>query len=122
MSTLLLKNTPPGLHDWLKSEAGFNRRSLNQQILFCLEWCMRSCGDADFRDPVAADFRRFSTNRHSSDRLEIGSKSTFARGAELVRRITAIGRLDDATAEQMKRDVSAQRKAKGRDFDYACFA
>ena len=40
MAALLVREAPPAVHDWLKATAGENRRSLNQQIIVCLEWCM----------------------------------------------------------------------------------
>ena len=40
MAALLVRDAPPAVHDWLKATAVENRRSLNQQIIFCLEWCM----------------------------------------------------------------------------------
>lgn len=122
MSSILLKDAPPSLHDWLKSEALFNRRSVNQQILFCLEWCMRSCGDADFRDPVRPAPSKISATTHAADLPGTGAESTFAKGAELARRLSAVGVIDGETARRMNRDVSAHRKAKERNFDYACFA
>ena len=40
MAALLVRDAPPAVHDWLKATAAENRRSLNQQIIVCLEWCM----------------------------------------------------------------------------------
>ena len=40
MAALLVREAPPAVHDWLKATAVKNRRSLNQQIIVCLEWCM----------------------------------------------------------------------------------
>ena len=40
MAALLVREVPPAVHDWLKTTAMENRRSLNQQIIVCLEWCM----------------------------------------------------------------------------------
>ena len=40
MAALLVREAPPAVHDWLKATAVENRRSLNQQIIVCLEWCM----------------------------------------------------------------------------------
>ena len=54
MSSLLVKDSPPELNDWLKAEARLNRRSLGQQVLICLEWCMRTYGEA--RSPSDARF------------------------------------------------------------------
>lgn len=41
MSALLVREAPTELHDWLRATARDNRRSLNQQIIVCLDWCMR---------------------------------------------------------------------------------
>ena len=40
MAALLVREAPTAVHDWLKTTASENRRSLNQQIIVCLEWCM----------------------------------------------------------------------------------
>ena len=40
MAALLVREAPAAVHDWLKQTAVENRRSLNQQIIVCLEWCM----------------------------------------------------------------------------------
>lgn len=40
MAALLVREAPAAVHDWLKETASANRRSLNQQIIVCLEWCM----------------------------------------------------------------------------------
>ena len=37
MATLTLKDVPPKLHTALRKRAEKNRRSLNQEVLFCLE-------------------------------------------------------------------------------------
>lgn len=41
MAAMLIRDAPPRVHDWLKATASENRRSLNQQIIVCLEWCMQ---------------------------------------------------------------------------------
>lgn len=41
MAAMLIRDAPPRVHDWLKETASENRRSLNQQIIVCLEWCMQ---------------------------------------------------------------------------------
>ena len=113
MSALLVKNSPPELNDWLKAEARINRRSLSQQVLVCLEWCMRTYGEAQFRNPFGAS---------AEIRTSISDVRTFPTGAELAKRIAARTAIDADTAEQMKRDAATLRKAKDRSFDYACFA
>ena len=40
MAALLVREVPTEVHDWLKATAAENRRSLNQQVIVCLEWCM----------------------------------------------------------------------------------
>ena len=103
MRTLMVKDAPKGLHEWLRTEAHINRRSLNQQVLLCLEWCMHN--------PFAA--------------LDVGSDgaggTTFLRGKGLADRLRAIGELDCETAAKMKRDVRSARRSRGRKLDYACF-
>jgi len=112
MSALLIKETPKGLHQWLKSEAQYNRRSLNQQVLICLEWCMKTYGAAQRRNPFAA--------------LAVEAPSapspTYARGRELSSRLAALVPLDKESAEQMKKDVRRMRSSKTREFNYGCFA
>lgn len=113
MPALLVKDSPQGLNDWLKTEAHLNRRSLSQQILVCLEWCMRTYGVARARNPfgdlpaVAAEAR---------------PKPAYRTGPALARRLARNAGIDEATAAQMKRDAAHIRRAKDREFDYACFA
>ena len=113
MAALLLKDSPPELNEWLKVEARLNRRSLSQQVLVCLEWCMRTYGEAQFRNP-------FGTPVAIDARPSVSP--VFPSGAELARRIAARVPIDNESAKQMKRGVATLRKTKARDFDYACFA
>ena len=112
MPALLVKDSPPELNDWLKAEARINRRSLSQQVLICLEWCMRTYGEAQFRNPFGAS---------AEIRRSTFGTPAFPTGAELAKRIAARAAIDADTAEQMKRDAARMRKAKDRSFDYACF-
>ena len=112
MSALLVKDSPPALNDWLKAEARLNRRSLGQQILVCLEWCMRTYGEPQFRNPFGAH----------PETAGATSEPSFPDGSELAKRIAARVSIDHETAEGMKRDAAGLRKSKGRHFDYACFA
>ena len=113
MPAILVKDSPPELNDWLKAEARINRRSLSQQVLICLEWCMRTYGEAQFRNPFGAS---------AQIRTSISDAPAFPTGADLAKRIASRAAIDSDTAEQMKRDAASIRKAKGRSFDYACFA
>jgi len=112
MSALLIKETPRGLHQWLKSEAQYNRRSLNQQVLICLEWCMKTYGVAQRRNPFAT----------VGTELSHAGVPSYAHGQELASRLGAIGPLDTASAAQMKKEVRRMRSSKTREFDYGCFA
>ena len=109
MSALLVKNPSAELHDWLRDEAYFNRRSLNQQILLCLEWCMHTYGSAQRRDPFAT-----AKTAHAA-------RPAFAHGKELVRKLTAQAGIDAKTAAQMRRSAKKVRQAKDREFDYVSF-
>lgn len=40
MSAILIKNAPSFVHDWLERTATESRRSMIQQAVYCLEWCM----------------------------------------------------------------------------------
>lgn len=60
MSSLLVKEPSDELHEWLREEARYNRRSINQQILICLEWHMRTYGDPRMRNPFG-DVQRITT-------------------------------------------------------------
>ena len=113
MPALLVKDSPPGLNDWLKTEAHLNRRSLSQQILVCLEWCMRTYGEARARNP----FGDMPTAA-----AEVRSKPAYRTGPALARRLARSAGIDEETAAQMKRDAAHLRKAREREFDYACFA
>ena len=42
MPTITVKNIPPDLYNMLKHSAQINRRSINSEILFCLEQSLRS--------------------------------------------------------------------------------
>ena len=108
MSALLVKDPPDGLCDWLKTEARFNRRSVNQQILICLEWCMKMYGEAQFRNPFAVVG---AAHDHGG----------FLRGAELARKLSSLDAVDSQDAVSMKRDAQHLRKSKERKFSYACF-
>ena len=108
MSALLVKDPPSGLCDWLKTEAKFNRRSVNQQILFCLEWCMKTYGDAQFRNP-------FGTSSAGND----GHRCLH--GAEIARKLAALDAVSPRDAASMKRDAVRLRKSKAREHSYACF-
>lgn len=57
MSSLLVKEPSPQLHDWLRDEARFNGRSINSQVIICLEWCMQTYGPACRRPPFGPDAR-----------------------------------------------------------------
>lgn len=53
MSAILIKNAPPNIHDWLKTTAAANRRSMTQQAVWCFEWCMENMsGKSAFPSPV----------------------------------------------------------------------
>jgi len=114
MSALLVKNPPDELRQWLKDEALSNRRSINQQVLVCLEWCMRMHGD------------EFPFDRSPSPSAVGSSLSSeghhYLRGRELASRLVSIRPITAASATQMKKSVLALRKAKERRFNYACFA
>jgi plasmid stability protein len=47
MPTITVKNIPPDLYTWLKESAAANRRSINSEIIVCIE---RAVG-ADRVDP-----------------------------------------------------------------------
>lgn len=111
MPALLVKDSPQGLNDWLKAEAHLNRRSLSQQVLVCLEWCMHVYGEARLRNPFGEATPDASATRPA-----------FRTGADLAKRLARNAGLDAETAAQMKRDADVLRKSKGREFDYACFA
>ncbi len=107
MPALLVKDSPQGLNDWLKTEAHLNRRSLSQQILVCLEWCMRTYGEARARNPFGDP---------------PAPEPSYRTGPALARRLARSAGIDAETASQMKRDAARVRKSKDRKFDYACFA
>ena len=53
MAALLVRDAPERVHDWLRTTAAENRRSVNRQIIVCLEWCMEQSEkeSADFPRP-----------------------------------------------------------------------
>ena len=99
MSALLVKDPPTGLCDWLRTEAKFNRRSVNQQILICLEWCMKTYGAARFRNP-------FGTSSAGND----GHRCLH--GAEIARKLAALDAVSPRDTASMKRDAVRLRKSK----------
>jgi len=54
MSAILVKNAPDRVHDWLKRTATASRRSMTQQAVYCLEWCMENmiCEKSVFPAPI----------------------------------------------------------------------
>ena len=40
VSAILIKNAPSRVHDWLRRTAVESRRSMTQQAVYCLGWCM----------------------------------------------------------------------------------
>lgn len=46
MTAILIKNAPPRVHAWLKHTATESRRSMTQQAIYCLEWCMENMTEA----------------------------------------------------------------------------
>ena len=62
MASLLIKDIPAELHDWLKREAARNRRSMMQQALVVFEERMRQFRPIRFpppartRTPLTAEF------------------------------------------------------------------
>ena len=112
MSALLVKDSPQALNDWLKTEAHLNRRSLSQQILVCLEWCMHTYGEARLRNPFGDMPASGSANQ---------AEPVYQTGPALARHLAQNAGIDTETASQMKRDAARMRKTKGRGFDYACF-
>lgn len=113
MGALLVKEAPEDLHRWLKDEALYNRRSLNQQILICLEWCMKTYGAAQVRNPFAV--------AQSAD-VEPVTAPAYSRGRDLATRLTGIAGILDEDAKGMKASVRKLRASKAREFDYGCFA
>lgn len=111
MSSLLVKDSPPELNEWLKSEALLNRRSLSQQILVCLEWCREMYGAPRFRNPFGESL---------SSRCGVGGGVLV--GAELAKSLASKASMDSSTAAQMKQDAASLRKSKARSFTYGCFA
>ena len=42
MPTITLKNIPPDLYEHLKQSAALNRRSINSEVIVCIERALRS--------------------------------------------------------------------------------
>ncbi len=62
MPSLLIKDVPPEIHEWLKKEAGKNRRSMTQQAIVLFEEQMHVFHAVRFpspfptRTPLTAQF------------------------------------------------------------------
>ena len=53
MPAILIKNAPPRVRNWLRRTATESRRSMTQQTIYCLEWCMeRMAEPVAFPAPV----------------------------------------------------------------------
>jgi len=52
MSSLLIKNIPREVHEWLKREAQRNRRSMTQQAIVVIEERMRRFQPVSFPSPL----------------------------------------------------------------------
>ena len=52
MSSLLIKNIPREVHEWLKREAERNRRSMTQQAIVVFEERMRRFQPVKFSSPL----------------------------------------------------------------------
>lgn len=113
MSALLVKEAPDNLHQWLKDEAQYNRRSLNQQILICLEWCMQTYGKAQPRNPFAVA---------PSTKAKPMMTPAHLRGRDLASRLIGITAISDEDVEGIKASIKGLRASKTREFDYGCFA
>lgn len=113
MSALLVKEAPDDLHQWLKDEAQYNRRSLNQQILVCLEWCMQTYGKAQMRNPFVAI---------QLEDAKPATTSVYLRGRDLASHLERISVIADEDAAKMKSSARKLRASKTRDFEYGCFA
>ena len=113
MSALLVKDAPSDLHQWLKDEAQCNRRSLNQQILICLEWCMQTYGSAQMRNPFAVAH---------PERVKPVAASGYLHGRDLASRLNAIDTISDEDARKMNASARDMRTSGTRGFDYGCFA
>lgn len=112
MSALLIKEAPEQLRQWLKSEALYNRRSVNQQVLVCLEWCMRTYGEARPRSPFG----------EAVPTLESGRSSVRCpNGQSLATRLAMLEKLDAKSAAQIKSSTRKVRHSKTREFSYGCF-
>lgn len=42
MASILIKNPPENIHRWLRATAERNRRSMNQQAIIWLQWCVNA--------------------------------------------------------------------------------
>ena len=52
MPSLLIKNLPPDVHEWLKREAEKNRRSMTQQVIVLFEETMHRFRPVHFQRPL----------------------------------------------------------------------
>ena len=72
MAALLVREAPAAVHDWLKTTASENRRSLNQQIIVCLEWCM---GQMPRQQPVFPSPVRLKGGPLSFEEIDAAKKA-----------------------------------------------
>jgi len=77
MPTITLKNIPPDLYKHLRQAAEVNHRSLNSQIIVCIERALHSCRvTPDAALTRARLLRNKTAKRPTSDRAFTAAKKT----------------------------------------------
>ena len=71
MSTLSLRDVPDDLHQWLKQQAGANRRSLNREVIQQLDALRLQATSATALDGPAARLARIRVIAQASARLTV---------------------------------------------------
>ena len=71
MSTLSLRDVPDELHQWLKQQAGVNRRSLNREVIQQLDSLRLQATSAAQRDGPAARLVMIRAIAQASARLAV---------------------------------------------------
>ena len=71
MSTLSLRDVPDELHQWLKQQAGVNRRSLNREVIQQLDALRLQAKSAAPLDGSAARLARIRAIAQASARLAV---------------------------------------------------
>jgi len=101
MPTITVKNIPSDLYEHLKQSAKDNRRSINSEIIVCIERAVRS-RSADSEAPVA----RGQQLREQTTGYLIDTDELAADGVDITHHGRVIGRVVSANSAPIAQDLA----------------